>query len=144
MARNPTHIFAGQTNVAQELLERSRIRRNHSRRPIFALLRYIYRDRRSALRRFEANKSSVISRARGEQRTHLRLSQRNRGRLIGLGVWQTTRVGFQHTVLRRPFGGGCVSSRLTSGFPSRRDAGELHQAVARCFAAKAGPAAEDA
>jgi hypothetical protein len=56
--------------------------------------------------------------ARGEQRTHLRLAQRNRRRLVGhmrpfyrvtdstwtagLGVWQTERVGFQHTVQSRP------------------------------------------
>jgi hypothetical protein len=39
--------------------------------------------------------------ARGEQRAHLRLGQRNRGRLIGRGVWQTIRVWFHPTVLSR-------------------------------------------
>jgi hypothetical protein len=39
--------------------------------------------------------------ARGEQRTHLRLAQRNRGRPIGLSMRQTIRVWFQHTVLSR-------------------------------------------
>jgi hypothetical protein len=29
------------------------------------------------------------------------LAQCNRGRLIGLGLWQTIRVGFHHTVLSR-------------------------------------------
>ena len=37
--------------------------------------------------------------AGGEQRNHLRLGQRNRWRLMGLGMSQTQRVRFQHAVL---------------------------------------------